>query len=109
MKGINAMAIPGIRRITIEELAAEIWGIEKELLYTKTRKIEVVEARHVLMTFRKEHMGHSFEKAAKPYNKDHATAMNSVQKVQEFNETDKVFAEKYTRFLNAAQRLKLHQ
>lgn len=103
------MAIPGIRRVTIEEIAAEIWEIDKELLYHKTRKREVVEARHVLIKYRREIFGHSLAKAAEPYNKDHATTLNSIKRVNEFNETDKAFAKKYSRFLNEAERLKTQQ
>ena len=91
MRNINVMAIPGISHKTIEEIAAEIWDIDKERLVTNTRKREVVEARHVLIKYRKEFYGHSLKEAAKPYNKDHATALNSIRRVNEFNETDKIF------------------
>lgn len=91
-------ALPGIKTETIEDIAAEVWGINKELLPIKTRKQEVVEARHVLMDYRRNVMKQTLYLTASYYNKDHASVLHSKKRVKEFNKTDKEFRRKYDEF-----------
>lgn len=100
---ISAYIIPGIQRIPIEAIAASIWRIDVNMLAKKTRKREVVEARQVLMKYRKEMMKLSYSQAAAPYGKDHATALHAVRTVNDLMETDSNFRVKYELFLERAK------
>jgi len=87
---------PGLK--TIEEIAAEIWEIPVESIMVKTRKREVVEARQVLMAYRKQQTGKSSNRVGKEYSKDHATVLHAIKTVNNLRETDKVFRYKYEEF-----------
>lgn len=100
---MNAYAIPGIQRISIEAIVASIWRIDVNLLSKKTRKREVVEARQVLMKYRNENLKMSLAQASKPYGKDHATAIHAIKTVNNLLETDSNFRVKYELFLERAK------
>lgn len=100
---ISAYVIPGIQRIPIEAIAASIWRIDVNMLTKKTRKREVVEARQVLMKYRKETMKMSLSEAAQPYGKDHATVLHAIKTVNNLKETDSNFRVKYELFLERAK------
>ena len=100
---LNAYAIPGIQRISVEAIVASIWRIDINLLTKKTRKREVVEARQVLMKYRKEMMKLSLAQAAEPFGKDHATAIHAIKTVNNLLETDSNFRVKYELFLERAK------
>jgi len=93
---MNPMVVPGLQ--SIEDIAAQIWDIDKNLLTTNTRKREVVECRHVLMNYRNLVMKQSQAKSASYYNKEHATTINSNKKVDEFLFSDSEFKRKYNDF-----------
>lgn len=93
---MNPMVAPGLQ--TIEDIAAQIWDIDKNLLATNTRKREVVECRHVLMNYRNQVMRQTQAQSASYYNKEHATTINSNNKVNEFLYSDPEFKRKYNEF-----------
>lgn len=104
---INAYAIPGMKTKdeAVSDIVAEIWEVPKEALTTKTRQREVVEARQVLMTYRKLVTGKSLKKVGKEFGKDHATVLHAIQTVNNLIETDKVFHDKYKQFIERAYQL----
>lgn len=95
---INAYAIPGVVR-TIEEVAANVWQIDTTELNGKTRKRKVVEARQVLMKYRRDILGQTTGKVGEHYNKDHATVIHACRNVDNLLETDKDFRFRYNQFM----------
>ena len=104
---MNPYAIPGLKTKdeVIADIVAEIWEVPKEAITTKTRQREVVEARQVLMTYRKIVTGKSLKKVGKEFGKDHATVLHAIRTVNNLVETDKVFHNKYKRFIERAYQL----
>jgi chromosomal replication initiation ATPase DnaA len=96
---INPMAIPGITRVTIEDIASRIWGIEKELLFSKSRKREVVECRQVLINFRNTVLKEKQAKSASYYNKGHNSTIYANSQVECFLQYNSLFKRKYQMFL----------
>lgn len=82
----------------IDQIAAEIWGIDVNLLPTKIRKREVVEARQVLMNYRYNERNLTQKVAGKRYNRDHGTVNHATNKVNELNSSDKQFQAKFQLF-----------
>ncbi len=80
----------------IEHIICEGDEVDKDLLPTKTRKREVVEARQQVMYFMKKIHGKnmSWAKIASFYGKDHATAMHAAKTVTNLIDTNKQFREK---------------
>lgn len=79
-------------------------GISPEILKTKTRQREIVEARYIIFYFDKQTSPKkTFSAIAKPFGKDHATALHGIKKITNLNDTDKKFAAKlalYQRRIN---------
>lgn len=100
---INAYAIPGVVR-TIEEVAANVWQIDTTELNGKTRKRKVVEARQVLMKYRRDILGQTTGKVGEHYNKDHATVIHACRSVDNLLETDKDFRFRYNQFMIRAKK-----
>lgn len=90
------MAIPGLK--TPEEIAAEIWGLNPEKLFQRTRKREVVEARQVLMVYRHVELGQTQAIAAEFYGMDHASVDHARKTVYSLLVTNRAFREKHERF-----------
>ena len=76
----------------IQQVVCEHFNIEPELLQTKTRKREVVQARYLAMYFCK-----SYTKASLSFigtqigKKDHATVLYACKVVNDMMETDRKF------------------
>jgi hypothetical protein len=64
------------------------------LLFTNTRKGEIIYIRQLSMYFAKEYNLGSWEWIGKKFKKDHATAMHSYDVILNYITTDKVKAEK---------------
>ena len=62
--------------MTLEAYVSEQFGIDSEMLFTNTRRREVVNARQVCMYIRRQ-AGHTFEAIGRFFGKDHATAVHS--------------------------------
>lgn len=79
-------------------------GINPEIIITKTRQREIVEARYIIMYFDKQTSPKkSLSVIARPFGKDHATALHGIKKIINLNDTDKKFAAKlalYQRRIN---------
>jgi chromosomal replication initiator protein len=76
----------------IVKIVCDHFQVPVELVYTKTRKHEVVQARHVSVYFIREIKKTSFLNLAKVFNNDHSTCINSVKTIKNWIETDKSFA-----------------
>ena len=87
----------------IDQIAAEIWGINPDLLPTKSRKREVVEARQILMQYRYIQRKLTQKMAGKRYNRDHATVNHAINKINELVQSDKHFLEKFQEFNSKVQ------
>lgn len=92
----SPMVAPGLKKP--EEIAAEIWGITTEQLYQHTRKIEVVEARTVLICYRNKTLKLSHADSAEKYGLKRPSTDSSLKRFAEWLEFDKVFAEKVHEF-----------
>jgi hypothetical protein len=80
----------------IEHIICDGDEVNRDLLATKTRKREVVEARQQVMYFMKKIHGKnmSWAKIASFYGKDHATAMHACKTVINLMDTNRQFREK---------------
>lgn len=94
---IYPYAIPGL--MTLEEIAADIWGIPIKLLYIHTRNREVVECRYVLFFYWKQTTSLSPSIIGKKYNMDRNTVKHGYETVTNLLEThDEEFKRKYDLF-----------
>ena len=85
---------------TLEQYVAGLFNITPELLFTTTRKREVVDARNICSAVLKdfttatlERIGQYFSAATDDSDR-HATALHRVRTAKNLQETDKVFAQK---------------
>lgn len=70
---MNPYAIPGIP--SIDQVVAESFGVEPKQLTERTRKREVVDARHFAMYYRKKHLKQKDKEIGHIYDRDHATVI----------------------------------
>jgi chromosomal replication initiator protein len=76
----------------IQKTVSEYFDIKIEDLKAKTRKKEIVTARHVAMYFSKEFTNHSLKSIGYHFGgRDHSTVIHAVQTVNDFIETDTAF------------------
>lgn len=95
------MVIPGLK--SIEDFAADVWGIETNQIFERTRKRSVVEARHTLMVYRYIDLGYTMEKAGEFYNLDHASVNHARKTVNILLKTDRTFRKKHELFYKMIQ------
>ncbi len=83
------------KEVSIEyiiRVVCEYFKISIELIGSKTRKREVVQARHVVMHFAKKYTKHSLAQIGeKCGGRDHATVLHALRTVDNIQETDKEF------------------
>jgi chromosomal replication initiator protein len=76
----------------IQKVVCDYFDMPIELLKSKTRKREIVQARQLTMFFSKQMTKHSLASIGKQCgNKDHATVLHACRTVSNLNETDKRF------------------
>ena len=87
------MVYPGL--MNIDDCVAQVWKIEKERLYERTRKREVVNARQVSIWWQIRHTKKSLRMITEVYaGLDHTAGIHSMKVVKNLMETDKVFKER---------------
>lgn len=74
--------------------------IDTDLLTSKSRKRDIVEARQIFMYLMIKRTHKSLEKIGNVVNRDHSTAIHARKVVENLVETDKEFASKYYTVLN---------
>ncbi len=83
------------REVTVEsisETVCDYFGLDLEILHSKTRKREIVQARQIAMYFSKSLTNSSLSTiGAKIGKKDHATVLHACKAVNNLIETDKDF------------------
>lgn len=72
----------------IENIVCDYYKIKSFLLYTKTRKREIVFPRQILMYLYMSHLKMTSIKAADVYSRDHATALHAKKTILNLCETD---------------------
>ena len=76
----------------IQKVVCDYFDMPVELLKSKTRKREIVQARQLAMFFAKQLTKSSLASiGAQCGNKDHATVLHAVRTVNNLSETDKRF------------------
>jgi chromosomal replication initiator protein len=77
------MIIPGLI-MNIDDAVSHVWGIEKNMLYIKTRKRGIVEPRQVAMWWRRINTTDSLAGIGKIYgNVEHSTVFHSCKTVED--------------------------
>lgn len=85
--------------VTPDELAAELWGIpDTRILKKKIRLREVVEARMVLMAYRRHHLKETCDSAAANYGLKYGATGYASRTINNLMKTNKVFKKKYETF-----------
>lgn len=80
----------------IKEIVCKNLRISEEDIFKKTRKKEIMEARHLFRYFAKKYTKKTLLKIAKFTNcKEHASVINSIKKVECFVLYDKDFKKKF--------------
>jgi len=78
----------------IQQLVCEYFGIAPDLVRSKTRKREIVQARQVAMYFCKQFTQHSLKSIGLHFGgRDHSTVIHACQSVENLMETDPRFRE----------------
>ena len=96
---------PGI--MSIDEVVAQSFKIEKDLLYAKSRKRIGVEARQFAMWWRCRNTTDILSRIGERYGgRDHATVLHARKTVENLLETDKEFREKAETALAILEHLK---
>ena len=97
---MNAYTAPGIleTQSIINAAAAEVWGVPVELLFTKTRKREILEPRQVIQYYRYIILEQSPTKIGRETNVDESTIFNSAKTIANLLETDQRLNRKYKLF-----------
>lgn len=103
-------------KVTVEEFSSsnfesamkivcEEWKVEKEMLMTRTRKREVVEARMVLMEFRRDIMKLRQHVATGYFGLEHGAVIHAKKTISNLKQTNREFRERYTNYLNKRENI----
>ena len=82
----------------IKYLTSEFFGIEDEDLLERNRKKEVVEARRFLHYYLYENFGIGYSEQMRFFYYNHATIIHAINKHRVFLNTEKLTAEKYSKY-----------
>ena len=96
--------MPGL--LTIDEIIAQVFKIEKKSLFSKTRIKPTPEARQFGMWYRNKYNKQSLVESARHYNRDHSTAIFACRTVKNLIYTDSIFREKAQRALLMLEQIK---
>ncbi|MDO9512355.1 MAG: chromosomal replication initiator protein DnaA [Bacteroidales bacterium] len=89
----------------IQKVVCDYFNISMDMLNSKTRKRDIVQARQLAMYFAKEHTKSSLATIGLHCgNKDHATVLHACKTVSNLIETDKTFK---TYYMDLEKRIKL--
>ena len=100
---IKPWVVPGLK--TVDDVVAEIWGIDKEKLYVHIKKREIVEARMVAMQYRNKVLGLSLSLSAYPYSLNHTAVVHANKTICNLLQSDPAFRIRYGLFQQAVQSL----
>ena len=82
------------------ESVCEFYGIQKNVLTTKTRKREIVRARQIIMYIFRENLGLSYSFIGKRFgNRDHTTVMHACEKVHKGLQENSIFQKDYEKLV----------
>jgi len=85
----------------IFESVCDIYHQDRQCVYLRTRKRDVVQSRQICMALSRLKTDKSFEDIGRHYgNFDHATAMHSLKTVKNLLDTNKVFREEVGHLFN---------
>lgn len=84
----------------INKAAAQVWGVEVEDLFKKTRRREIVEPRQVIQYYRYSVLSERPGRIATDTKVNHATVIHAAKTMADLLETDKYLKHKYTEFEN---------
>ena len=98
-KGISVYAVPGIRWISLQRRIEDLFGLAENMLFAKTRKIEVVMARHMYISLCYRHVCNSPSRLvrAMPGGYHHAIVYHSDETCSNLCDTDRLYRAKYDR------------
>lgn len=80
------------------------FGISPELLKSKTRIREIVEARMAVSYYKRTVLGYTFVQIGDSLNINHATVVHAVKTASDLLETDKLFRMKYEKLLEGLKK-----
>lgn len=93
MEPVSVYAIPGIEKFD-KIIIANAFGIDVNDLFARTRKREIVEARHFYFWYQIKILKKSLSEEGRKLGFDHATINHAVKTVEDLMETDKEFRDK---------------
>jgi hypothetical protein len=76
----------------LEDVVCSVVGIQSQMLYTPTRRREIVTARQIIFFLVRPCYFQSFHSIGKHYGKDHATVMHGIKQATWQIECDKSYA-----------------
>lgn len=103
---IQPYAIPGLKRKPrikttnhqlqhIESMVCQHFNVDPGKLGLKTRKSEVVEARHFIFLFMRANTTLSLKAIGQRYNRDHTTVMAGIDRIRDLMDTENETRKKY--------------
>lgn len=87
--------------IPLVDFVCNEFGVNKDELFTKTRKREIVDARNVCMAIMRDYTPASFQRIGEYFFRDHATVLFATKSVQNHYQTEKEFRDRYDRVKTA--------
>lgn len=104
---IEWRTIPGYMERTPETIAAKLWNLEDpRVLYQKTNKREITEARMTIMWDKHKRENQSLEEAAAPFGLSRGATQYAGRTISNLTHSSREFREKYEAFQNAVQVIK---
>jgi hypothetical protein len=76
----------------LEDVVCSVLGLQSQMLYTPTRRREIVTARQIIFFLIRPCYFQSFESIGKHYGKDHATVMHGIKQATWQIECDRTYA-----------------
>ena len=94
---------PPITFERIERVVCKKMRVKPEIVYTRTRKTEVVLTRQFIHHFTRKLLGMSWHQIERTTGYDHATALLASKKIEDFYDLYKDFREKYHNIQSAIE------
>ena len=79
--------------MTVELFVANLFGINKDDLFTQSRRREISNARQICMYMRREFAGHSLNVIARYFGKDHCSVIHSMKATKNYYATEPHYRE----------------
>ena len=95
---IQSRYIHGIERSTPERIlkaVESVTGIQRETLFSKTRKNPVPDIRFIAMSLMRKHTDLTLKEVGAPFGRDYSTVIYAEGRVADLLETDRAFARMY--------------